>query len=61
MINVKGIKTHQYLIFNRSDSGMYQIKKVSMTICKSAENDLEGNVVFVNAKKLLIDVSSTLR
>lgn len=46
---LKGMKTHQYFIFNFRASGIYHAKNVKTTTIKSALKDWAGKVVLVCA------------
>jgi hypothetical protein len=48
---VNGIKIHQYLIFNRMDSGMRNAKNVKQTTVKSAPKDLPAKLDAASLKK----------
>ena len=48
---VNGIKIHQYLIFNRIDSGMRNAKNVKQTTVKSAPKDLPAKLDAASLKK----------
>jgi len=56
-MKVNGINTHQYFIFNRIASGIYQAKKVNTTTRISTPIDWAGKVVVANRIKLGTEVS----